>query len=45
MLRAGAQHGQPLPLSELHASVLETLVERGLGDADNSAVIRAWFEV
>jgi 3-hydroxyisobutyrate dehydrogenase-like beta-hydroxyacid dehydrogenase len=31
------------PFSELHGSVLESLVERGYGELDNSAVIR-WYE-
>lgn len=30
------------PLSELHAQLLQSLVDRGFGDEDNSAIIRAF---
>lgn len=39
MLEQAGRAGQPLPSLEVHAAVLEALVERGDGDLDNSAVI------
>lgn len=39
---AGAGVGAVLPFSALHESLLAGLVEQGLGDCDNSAVIRAF---
>jgi 3-hydroxyisobutyrate dehydrogenase len=42
ILKKGAEAGALLPLTELHRTLLEQLVERGFGDADNSAVIRAF---
>lgn len=42
ILAAGEQCGQSLPLSELHRKLLETAETAGYGDADNSAVIRAF---
>lgn len=42
ILEAGAEVGAALPLSALHAELLAMLVEKGFGDCDNSAVIRAF---
>jgi len=42
ILENGRNVDAHLPLSELHRALLEQLVQRGLGDADNSAVIRAF---
>jgi 3-hydroxyisobutyrate dehydrogenase-like beta-hydroxyacid dehydrogenase len=42
ILAAGAKVGATLPLSGLHEQLLAGLVDRGLGDADNSCVIRAF---
>ena len=44
MLAAAEKNGISLPLSALHRSLLETAQAAGFGDADNSAVIKA-FEV
>ena len=40
MLQLGRETGQPLPLSELHHSLLEQAMERGDAQLDNAAVIR-----
>ena len=37
-----ARHGQELPLTETHQRLLEIAESAGYGDADNSAVIRAF---
>jgi 3-hydroxyisobutyrate dehydrogenase-like beta-hydroxyacid dehydrogenase len=42
ILAAGAKVEAALPLSELHERLLADLVERGLGECDNSSVIRAF---
>ncbi len=42
ILSAGERHGATLPLSTLHDQLLSRLVQAGLGDLDNSAVIRAF---
>jgi len=42
MLNAAAQFGQELPLTETHQRLLEAAQSAGFGDADNSAVIRAF---
>lgn len=42
ILDEGAETGAALPFSALHEKVLAELVERGFGDCDNSAVIRAF---
>jgi 3-hydroxyisobutyrate dehydrogenase-like beta-hydroxyacid dehydrogenase len=42
ILGEGGRAGAVLPLSALHEKLLAQLVERGLGDCDNSAVIRAF---
>ncbi len=42
MLAEGARHGCRLSLSEQHAALLETAEAMGFGDADNSAVIKAY---
>ena len=42
ILAAAAAAGQALPLSETHCRLLETAEAAGFGDADNSAVIRAF---
>ena len=42
ILAAGAKAGAALPLSELHERLLADLVARGLGECDNSCVIRAF---
>lgn len=42
ILDAARGCGATTPLSELHESILDELVKRGLGDLDNSAVIRAF---
>jgi 3-hydroxyisobutyrate dehydrogenase-like beta-hydroxyacid dehydrogenase len=42
ILEAGSKVGAKLPLSMLHAQMLAALADRGLGDCDNSAVIRAF---
>lgn len=41
MLAAAARTGRTLPLSETHRKLLEFAESLGLGDVDNSAVIRA----
>ena len=38
-LQMGREHGQQLPLSELHEELLSSAVENGLGELDNSAII------
>jgi len=35
-------HDGTTPLSEMHAQLLQSLVEQGFGDEDNSAIIRAF---
>jgi 3-hydroxyisobutyrate dehydrogenase-like beta-hydroxyacid dehydrogenase len=42
ILAAGAEVGASLPLSAVHQELLAALVAKGLADADNSAVIRAF---
>lgn len=42
ILDAGHQTAARLPLSELHAELLQSLVDQGWGDFDNSAVLRAF---
>lgn len=42
ILEAGGKVGAKLPLSTIHAQMLAALLERGLGDCDNSAVLRAF---
>jgi 3-hydroxyisobutyrate dehydrogenase-like beta-hydroxyacid dehydrogenase len=42
ILDAGRRSGATLPLSELHERLLAGQTDRGLGDLDNSAVIRAF---
>ena len=42
ILAAGAQTGARLPLSSVHWQLLEWAEEAGLGELDNSAVIRAF---
>ena len=42
ILAAAAEAGQILPLSETHRQLLETAEAAGFGDADNSAIIRAF---
>jgi 3-hydroxyisobutyrate dehydrogenase-like beta-hydroxyacid dehydrogenase len=37
-----AAQGAPTPLSELHAALLQSLVDQGHGDEDNSAIVRAF---
>ena len=37
----GLQHEHPLPLSQVHQSLLETAQELGYGEQDNSAIIMA----
>lgn len=41
ILQLGDEHSQSLSLSQVHQSLLETAVELGYADADNSAVIMA----
>lgn len=42
ILDAGAKAGAVLPLSERHERLLAELVDQGLGECDNSCVIRAF---
>jgi 3-hydroxyisobutyrate dehydrogenase-like beta-hydroxyacid dehydrogenase len=42
ILDAAAEAGQPLPLTEVHCRLLEAAEAAGFGEADNSAVIRAF---
>lgn len=42
ILELGRAHGQALPLSEAHAGLLDRAIAKGLGELDNSAVIRAY---
>jgi 3-hydroxyisobutyrate dehydrogenase-like beta-hydroxyacid dehydrogenase len=42
ILAAAAAAGQELPLTETHRRLLETAESAGFGDADNSAIIRAF---
>jgi 3-hydroxyisobutyrate dehydrogenase-like beta-hydroxyacid dehydrogenase len=42
ILQAAAEHGIQLSLSALHEQLLAELESRGLGDCDNSVVIRAF---
>ncbi|MCC7424689.1 MAG: NAD(P)-dependent oxidoreductase [Planctomycetaceae bacterium] len=42
ILDAGHHSAARLPFSELHAELLQTLVDQGWGDFDNSAVLRAF---
>lgn len=42
ILDAGRAARSPLPLSTLHAELLQALVERGCGDLDNSAIRKAF---
>ncbi len=42
ILEEGSRLDQDLPLSKLHAFLLSELEHIGLGELDNSAIIRAW---
>ena len=42
ILDAGGRSGAQLPFSRLHREILERLEQAGYGDADNSAVIKAF---
>jgi len=42
ILEAATVAGQPLPLTDVHRQLLEAAEAAGFGDADNSAVIRAY---
>lgn len=42
MLAAARQANTSLPLTETHRRLLESAMAMGLGDLDNSAIIRAW---
>jgi 3-hydroxyisobutyrate dehydrogenase-like beta-hydroxyacid dehydrogenase len=42
ILAAAAEAGQPLPLSETHRQLLEAAEAAGFGEADNSAIVRAF---
>ena len=42
ILQAAAAAGQELPLTETHRQLLEAAESAGFGDADNSAIIRAF---
>ena len=42
ILAAAAAAGQELPLTEAHRRLLEAAESAGFGDADNSAIIRAF---
>jgi 3-hydroxyisobutyrate dehydrogenase-like beta-hydroxyacid dehydrogenase len=42
-LGAAQQAGQKLPLSEAHAQLLIDAEQLGFGEADNSAIVRAYF--
>ena len=42
ILETGSRCGAALPLSHLHEQLLSDLVARGLGECDNSCVIRAF---
>ena len=37
-----ARHGARVPLTEQHQLLLERAIELGFGDADNSAIIKAF---
>lgn len=45
MLDAAETDGLRLPLSETHRGLLELAEEAGFGDADNSAVIKAYHKM
>lgn len=42
MLDGAGRAGQPLPLTEVHASLLQQAVDAGDGDLDNAAIVRRW---
>lgn len=45
LIRALAKkHAAPTPLSDIHEQLLQTAVELGYGEADNSAVIRVFID-
>ncbi len=44
ILELGQSCGAFLPLSTLHRTLLESLAAQGYGDADNSAIIRAFLD-
>jgi len=45
IVETGQQAGLPMPLSVAHREVLELAEEAGLGDLDNSAIIKVLMEV
>jgi 3-hydroxyisobutyrate dehydrogenase-like beta-hydroxyacid dehydrogenase len=45
MLQAAAQAGTELPLTQVHAWLLELAEKAGYGDQDNSAIIRAFEQL
>lgn len=42
MLASGKKNQATMPLSQLHGEILQSLVDRGFGEEDNSAVLRAF---
>lgn len=42
ILESAAAAGLPLPLSEIHRSLLERAEAAGLGELDNSAIVQVW---
>lgn len=43
ILQAAADSNRPLPLTQTHRQLLEAAIAAGFGDADNSAVIKAYI--
>lgn len=44
MLSIAGRANAPLPLTETHQRLLETAMQRGLGELDNSAILRAFAD-
>jgi 3-hydroxyisobutyrate dehydrogenase-like beta-hydroxyacid dehydrogenase len=42
MLQGAQAAGQPLPLSEAHARLMQAAIEAGDGELDNAAIVRQW---
>ena len=42
MLEGARRAGQPLPLTQAHAALLQQAVDAGDGDLDNAAIVRRW---
>jgi 3-hydroxyisobutyrate dehydrogenase-like beta-hydroxyacid dehydrogenase len=45
MLQSAQEAGQPLPLSQVHAQLMQDAIDAGDGDLDNAAIVRQWHRM